>query len=735
VDTSHSEGFKASYSVPQYEDFIQHPLLLSHYHWTPTSTASVLYTDLFATYLATASANPLGYKLNNFRFISGDLKITVVVQGMPFAQGLLLLAFDPTPIPSGKTKTGSIATNVQPPPQKVRGRYLPHILVDPSKSQTYELVLKCPTVWGVWDRAQSLGSYSLSIIPYNALGSGTSTAPAIGLCIYASLVNPVMTGISYTSGSLAKKEQDPKLSSKIRDAGKFVSKVAEPFKSIPYIGAGVTLFSDITETASSFLSWFGYSRPMDLEIQSAYLSTTVPSLTNIDAKFEARNLAMRQINSVGFTDDMSNISSMEDQMIDNLLMREGLIYQYQIPTTATSQSLLFTIPVTTGVIFPSDSPVITGQFEPTTVAYISSMFKYWRGDINYRFEIVASVFTRTTIMIAYCPLPPASTISFSTALQSLRTWQLQVSGNSELEIVVPWSQPQANAFTTNCRSASNLLPTLTTSNPQNGVLLVYLVNAVTTNGSTDGPFINLFISSSNLELGVPSLANVPGVVYTSGTIAPVTTSKYATTTDEHFYKRFFGESKPNTVKELASRISPWASINDTTTGTPKSCLAYYLPIFQKTSSANLVLTTDWFLTIASMYVGYRGSLNFTLIPDVNPYAFTTVGDGPSWGMAMVANGIESNLESDGTNIFYNLTGENYSIAYSNIQSNIPFVFPYYNNQLFEVNAQQDTGFRDVINLSIQRTFSSTDYTLSPMVLRGAGDDSQFCFFIGIPMSA
>jgi len=720
--------------VPQYDDFVQHPLLLSHYHWTPTSTASNLFEDVFSTYLTTASSNPLGYKLNNFRFISGDLKITVVVQGMPFAQGLLLLAFDPKPIPSPVSAASTSTGNIQPAPQKVRGRYLPHILVDPSKSQTYELVLKCPTVWGVWDRASSLGSYSLSIIPYNALGSGTSTSPAIGLCIYASLVDPVMTGISYTSGSLASKEQDPKLSSRIRDAGKFVSKVAEPFKSIPYIGAGATLFSDITETASSFLSWFGYSRPMDMEIHSTYLSTTVPALTNIDAKFEARNLAMRQTNSVGFTDDMSNISSMEDQMIDNLLMREGLIYQYQIPTTATSQSLLFTIPVSPNVIFPSDSPAIADQFEPTTLAYLSSMFKFWRGDINYRFEVVASVFTRTTIMIAYCPLPPTTTVTFSTALQSLRTWQLQVSGNSELEIVIPWSQPQANAFTTTCQSASSLLTTLGTGNQQNGVLLVYLVNAVTTNGSTDGPFINLFVSSSNLELGVPSLVNVPTVQYTSGTIAPVTTSKYANTRDEHFYKRFFGESKPNTVKELASRISPWVTINDTLASAQDTCLGYYLPIFTKSSSKTASVENDWFFVIASMYVGYRGSMNFTLIPDANPYAFTTVGTGPSWGIATVANGIQSNFNTNPSNVFSFITGENYSIAYSNIQSNIPFVYPYYHNQLFVVNAQQNAGYHDVINLSIQRTFATVDYTLTPIVLRGAGDDSQFCFFIGIPMS-
>jgi hypothetical protein len=720
--------------VPQYEDFVQHPLLLSHYHWTPTSTASVLYTDIFATYLSTASSNPLGYKLNNFRFISGDLKITVVVQGMPFAQGLLLLAFDPTPIPSGRTPLAPVATNSQPPPQKVRGRYLPHILVDPSKSQTYELILKCPTVWGVWDRAQTLGSYSLSIIPYNALGSGTSTAPAIGLCIYCSLVDPIMTGITYTSGSLASKEQDPKLSSRIRDAGKFVSKIAEPFKSIPYIGTGATLFSDITETASSFLSWFGYSRPMDMEVQSTYLSTTVPALTNIDAKFEARNLAMRQINSVGITDDISNISSMEDQMIDNLLMKEGLIYQYQIATTATSQSLLFTIPVTPLIIFPSDSPAITDQFEPTTLAYITSMFKYWRGDIKYRFEVVASVFTRCTIMIAYCPLPPSSTVSFGVALQTLRTWQIQVSGNSEMEIVIPWSQPQANAFSGPCASAAAFLPALSTNNPQNGVLLVYLVNAVTTNGSTDGPFINLFASSSNLELGFPSLSKVPVIQYTSGTIAPVTTSKYANTVDEHFYKRFFGESKPNTVKELASRISPWANIVDALGGANKTCMAYFLPIFQRDSNTNVTMEVDWFLAIASMYLGYRGSMNFTLIPDSNPYAFTTVGDGPSWGIATVAVAINANNEESSNDIFSNLTGENYTLAYSNIQSNIPFVYPYYNNQLFTINAQQNIGLRDAIGIAIQRTFASTDYTLSPMVLRGAGDDSQFCFFIGIPMS-
>jgi len=708
-------------------------LFLSHYHWTPTSTASVLFTDIFATYLSTASANPLGFKLNNFRFISGDLKITVVVQGMPFAQGLLLLAFDPTPIPSGRTSLAPVATNSQPPPQKVRGRYLPHILIDPSKSQSYELILKCPTVWGVWDRAQTLGSYSLSVIPYNALGSGTSTSPAIGLCIYASLVDPVMTGISYTSGSLSAKEQDPKLSSRIRNAGKLVSKIAEPFKSIPYIGAGATLFSDVTETASTFLSWFGYSRPMDMEVHSTYLSTTVPALTNIDAKFEARNLAMRQTNSIGFTDDMSNISSMEDQMIDKLLMREGLIYQFQIPTTATSQSLLFTIPVSPNVIFPSDSPAITDEFEPTTLAYISSMFKYWRGDIKYRFEVVASVFTRTTIMIAYCPLPPTTTVTFSTALQTLRTWQIQVSGNSEMEIDIPWSQPQANAFTTSCQSAAALLPTLGVSNPQNGVLLIYLVNAVTTNGSTDGPFINLFASSSNLELGYPSLLNVPTVSYTSGTIAPVSTSKYANTTDEHFYKRFFGESKPNTVKELASRISPWAYIIDSLGGSQKTCLAYSLPIFQRNSNANVTFEIDWFHVVASMYVGYRGSMNFSLIPDSNPYAFTTVGDGPSWGIATVANAISANLEESSNDVFSNITGENYSIAYSNIQSNIPIVYPYYNNQLFAINAQENVGLRDAIGISIQRTFASTDYTLSPIVLRGAGDDSQFCFFIGIPM--
>nr|QID77679.1 polyprotein [Pink bollworm virus 4] len=121
----------------------------------------------------------------------------------------------------------------------------------------------------------------------------------------------------------------------------------------------------------------------------------------------------------------------------------GFLKTVQWKTTDLTNAKLFSdevVPLLKSSSYPlvdSESNSITVKFCPTPLAAISSMFGFWRGDIEYRFVIVASHFHKGKLMIGSVPLykdedVPIQDLKFSPHVLT------DICDSTEIIFRVPW---------------------------------------------------------------------------------------------------------------------------------------------------------------------------------------------------------------------------------------------------------------------------------------------------------
>ena len=168
-------------------------------------------------------------------------------------------------------------------------------------------------------------------------------------------------------------------------------------------------------------------------------------------------------------------------MIDKIISKPGLVYQTTIPPSY-GYGVSFTVPVNPGLPYIESSVIRT----PTPIGGIAAIHEYWKGDIKLTFEFVASVFHRCTLLLCWEPDITVDTPDIEDALSTLRNVTVEVCGNTTVELVIPF-----------------LLPELASPNKPNGKVLVYVLNPVVSNGSSDPIWTNVFISSDNCAFMCP----------------------------------------------------------------------------------------------------------------------------------------------------------------------------------------------------------------------------------------
>jgi hypothetical protein len=716
---------KLCQTVSDYRSFASHPLEVNFQAWTTVSTFGNISNDIFALFLSTASGTPLGNKLSNLRFYTGKIKITVVVQGSPYAQGKMVYSFEPYNLNISNTA----GTHIQPP-QKVRSLYLPNIVIDPSKNASYQLDLPPCNAWGLYNvLGTNYGSWAWNFIAFNPLGSGTATEPVIGITTYFSIEDEHLSTLTYSSLNTKEEGKYSSFFARVAGISSYVANITPP-----RISAGLTLFSAASGVISKFLAHFGYGKHVIQEVNYVRSFNTANNLTCVDGKVDSSILSTRMVNGLSISPNDCPLLSQDDQMISSLCMKPGLVHQHYLLTTSPAATQLFHIPVSPSLVFTLDSPAIASNYELTTLAYCALPFRYWRGDIDVTIEAVCSVFHRATILVAYLPNNADFIVTYANAVQTVKTWSIQISGNSETKITIPWSQPEQYEAVSN---VSN-----TTDSNANGNLSFYLVNPVTTNGSTDPIYLNIFYSSAEMFFGHPDCRktnrytlNLSAALAPINSVSPQTCSEV----DSSFYSRFFGEHNPTSTKELANRSEFVYQLQDITR-VPPNRVGFEAPADGFVNPSQIPATNDkvgynygTFSFLSSAYHGRRGSINYTWYPGIdllqNNIHFS----------ALFMYRIGFGMFNTFTDVIGTTAKETHSDAFATInpvnQYAASITVPYY-NAFYTVNYPCAQGGEGVI-FSVE-----TDLT-SPMTASGAnggagcifqsgGDDFNWVFFRGIP---
>jgi hypothetical protein len=111
-------------------------------------------------------------------------------------------------------------------------------------------------------------------------------------------------------------------------------------------------------------------------------------------------------------------------------------------STSTPEGIVGYIPVMPGLC--ADRQGGDGNFnlfQPTQLAYVSSMFRFWSGTLKYRFSLVSTNFHAGRILLSYTPVnaafEPIGTQSFG---RLMNTWSVlwDLSERNEVEMSIPY---------------------------------------------------------------------------------------------------------------------------------------------------------------------------------------------------------------------------------------------------------------------------------------------------------
>lgn len=728
-----------------YPKFVTHPVKIYHFLWDTSTVTGNITKDVFQDYLSSMDAK-LKTKLSSFYYMKAKLKIRVVLQGATQYFGQMRLVFTPWVfLPTENNAVVSPASTPMVHQNTVSNcAILPHITLDPSKNITYELSLDCPTPLGYWTPALAtdsinVGSYSLDAIVINNVRSGTAAAPTgstgVNFCIYAYLEDPELIGL--TMFSLAKRE------TKASDIFSTVSGVAKMAASAGVFTPYTTLFSQITGSAAVVLRHFGFSNPPSTEVQTMILNRTCDNYSQVEGTSTAIVLGASQKQGVSIDPSVA-AGDPKEMTVSHICSLPNLLFADVLVTNSTGSELL----VTNFVVSPSLLPL--DLFHPTTLSALSYCHGYWCGDMTYTFEIVASVFSRASLVVAWQPMgssASAAAPSLQVALNTMKTVTIQVVGNTSVDVTIPYKSLYP-ALRCQDPFLWNAAADQTIEGVTNGVVFLYCLNPVVDNGSaTPTIAVNVWQRSDNIAFFAATPENIGAVTLAS---VNMTGSEMVESTQSVIFGSpanvddvnllCFGD-RSTSVKQIAARVTAATIATYTASATVEWLYTDYpnLPPMNYFGGTGLYNGTAMSLYgyIASAYLGTRGSTRAS-------FEVRTMLSGISYAMNPVcmaahrlnafATGWDS-VVSTTTNAAmvanqpYAWTQPNLQVS-SRVDVSVPMMF----TGRFHPNRALWTNIRDCIRVMFTESSGelATSDKLRVTGAFGAADDVVFTRFLGFP---
>jgi len=801
TETQYSVDFDSS-PDPSYQDFETDDAPLAGFLSRPVS----IYTGTWTTYtnfltkidpwILWQSDSRVVHKLSNFQYANFDMRIRVVLNGTPFHYGKLMVVY----IPYGMTNTvakdaydllGYASSGAREAGLQYFSTY-PHGFIDPSMSNTLEMDL--PFTWhnnaislnGTAANAkESLGQ--LFLVDLNQLRIATpSASAALNLQIFAWTTKFHMSTPTefVPTSKMSTKDEFPSgpvstVASSVAKAAGMLSRVPiiGPFARASQIGAGAV--GDIAKLFGfSSPPGVDYPEPAQLQLASSLALTTglsSASCLSLDPKQEV-NIDPRSV-GLGAHDDMAfaNIVGRE-QWIAKSLWKSATGPFTNDPNVAP---VLFT-----SVVNPTQSRVTAVLSGKTTVAktntpggQISQMFKYWRGSITYRVEVVCSKMHSGRIKLQFDPYVKNSANvvadTNTTDLNARYTTILDLSERHEVEFTIDYVSRHAYLATrpdlvatfapSTATSVSNTIATVFRPESDVGIFVVSVVNelvapnptlsaASPTSASVD---VNVYFKcSSETEFFQPADYFWPSAVFepTSGMKPIVKTSE-----SSEGASAFFGENVVSLRSLLKRKSLIFVGKNDPTAvkSGVQELITTLFPMYPmwRPKNSNIRNTHESFM--APSFLAKRGSTRWIVKPlasDSTPlgYAPTHLSVERGGSLTPLASYIATPALIDSLNNGQLITYFNYGVngmALSDLSYRplLDYQMPYYSNTRFNLAVDYKnvgTTSSKVLNVNAAMTevlYSKVRYNYKDaqrMILEvycGMGDDYSLFQYLAPPV--
>lgn len=341
---------------------------------------------------------------------------------------------------------------------------LPHVRLDISESTMAEL--KVPFLY-----ANEFLEVEPVTCPTNFLYGGISVTPILPLVAVAGLVSPSydlyvyltdieLYGVDVVNPSTVVLQSGAGLITKEVKESRVVSKTLSNMATVSrFVSRGIPSLAAIAgpaawalDTAAGVAKYFGFSKPFLQDPPTKHYRTNYGNEYQVDVPQVGDIVGIMQDNTTTIDTSLGG-TDVDEMALAFVTSQWSQCARLQVTTSNTHGLAIYSAPVSpssfwfrtgtttpfSNIAYPLNSADLTSQsgncFMPTSLMYISSFFRYWRGTIKFRFTFAKTKLHGGRYMVTYNP---------STIFQTNRgNFSASVTGP---EVVGGFQQPYGNSM-------------------------------------------------------------------------------------------------------------------------------------------------------------------------------------------------------------------------------------------------------------------------------------------------
>ncbi|APG78056.1 hypothetical protein 2 [Wenzhou picorna-like virus 7] len=482
----------------QLSDFFKRPVKIREYEWGTGTTLS----QIFDPWELFFNNKRVSNRISNFNLMRSRLYVRAVLNGNGFQYGRAILAYNAMDAYDSFRPTSIVTQDITQLSQ------LPHVYLNPTTSQGGEMVL--PFFYHFNSVKQpdtdynELGQCYLESI--NALKHANGATDKVTISIFAwaediTLAVPTSKDSSALIPQSGEEVDEANLKGVVSGPASAIGKAASSLKDVPVIGKYAIATSMIAGTTAKVAKALGYCRPPVNKNPEPFRNFPTSSLALTSVPDNAQKLTVDDKQELTIDPGISGISSGDVLSIASIASRESYLTQFTWAVGAAPETLLWNARV---------SPVTwaeTGSAYHFPACCMAALpFEYWRGTMNFRFQVVASNYHKGRLRIAYDPnffdVSPEYNVNYMHIIDIAENNDFTISvSNGQRVSLIDHHKPGLDSSTQLYSSTR-----YTNEEEGNGVLQVSVLNELTVPNSVinNDIEINVFVSmGDDFEVFVP----------------------------------------------------------------------------------------------------------------------------------------------------------------------------------------------------------------------------------------
>jgi len=684
------------------EKFFSRPVEIDNFDIT-MATDFDYSVQIWARYLENPAVRA---KLKNFAFLKGKLHVRISMSGTPFDFGKVLVAYlpvnDMNPIGAWYlTHTGyrdfflrylsqTYGSKVMDPKDN---KPLDFVFPFVSPQPMMRLFNNSSSALGDGDDfADALQRGTLVIKTLNQINSvSSSTSSKVNLNIYA-WMSDVELGCPTGTVMVITSDSDERKTGPIQKLASNAATFASSISHIPYIGPYAQASAKVLSGTANLAELFGWSYPTMNNMPDRMKNEPYRNAANLTGYDLGQRIVLDPKQELTVSSNVVGIP-IDELSIAHLCGIESLLSTFVWNNSDTTETAIWSTMVSPKVAVGS-TPDPTVFVQPSALAYAARPFKYWRGDIKYRFEVVASNFHRGKFAVFFEP-NIAQSVLINTDLDLNKQFikVIDIQETQTFEVCVNWAYPKAwahNMIDEDAISSVNDFTSLSSKfECTNGFIAVYPLTKLQSPDDSSIP-INVYVSSENMMFNVVSQQDLPMSITAESlpmdnAIVPETCFQLNPTnvTTQHICQEHFGEM-PLSFRALLKRFATTATI--TSSFVAQSGLSIDLPIvplLTPSESIDLVPPNNPSLlnylrpSFLAMRGGLRKRIHYVLTASNTNWHMSAIMLPPS-ATSVTSPVIISTTQAVNGNT--NLDGFVQFVPHTN--GGIEFELPFYSNNLY-----------------------------------------------------